>query len=241
MTSSCQNATQKTPTRHCLLSLKGITKTFPGVRANDDIDIDIYDSEIHALLGENGAGKSTLVKILYGFYRSDGGTIRLSGKVRPIHSPADARKAGIGLVFQDFTLIPAFTVAENLALFMPGLQAVLNPDEIERRITKISNRYQLEVNPRKLISQLSLGEQQKVEILKLLISNARILILDEPTRVLAPHEVEALFTVLKNLRKDGYAIVLITHKLDEVLELRGSGDDPAPRACGRHPVACPGE
>jgi ABC-type uncharacterized transport system ATPase subunit len=208
----------KTPTQHCLLSLKGITKTFPGVRANDDIDIDIYDSEIHALLGENGAGKSTLVKILYGFYRADGGTITLAGKARPIHSPADAREAGIGLVFQDFTLIPAFTVAENLALFMPRLQAVLDPDEIERRIIKISNRYQLEVNPRKLISQLSLGEQQKVEILKLLISNARILILDEPTRVLAPHEVEALFTVLKNLRKDGYAIILITHKLDEVLK-----------------------
>ena len=209
---------QETPTQHCLLSLKGITKTFPGVRANDDIDIDIYGSEIHALLGENGAGKSTLVKILYGFYRADGGTITLSGKVRSIHSPADAREAGIGLVFQDFTLIPAFTVAENLALFMPGLQAVLSPDEIERRIIKISNRYQLEVNPRKLISQLSLGEQQKVEILKLLISNARILILDEPTRVLAPHEVEALFTVLKNLRKDGYAIILITHKLDEVMK-----------------------
>jgi ABC-type uncharacterized transport system ATPase subunit len=208
----------KKPTRPCCLSLKGITKTFPGVRANDAIDLDIYNSEIHALLGENGAGKSTLVKILYGFYRADGGTITLGGKTLLINSPADARAAGIGLVFQDFTLIPAFTVAENIALFMPDLKAVLSPVEIESRITAISNRYNLKVDPRKLVSQLSLGDQQKVEILKLLISRARILILDEPTRVLAPHEVEALFDVLKNLRKDGYAIILITHKLHEVMD-----------------------
>ena len=201
-----------------LLSLTNITKAFPGVLANDAIDLDIYASEIHALLGENGAGKSTLVKILYGFYRADAGSFILNGKPIQIHSPADARLAKIGLVFQDFTLIPAFSVAENIALFLPDLKPVLSLKAIEDRIRSISERYQLEVDPRKLVSQLSLGEQQKVEILKLLLSNSRILILDEPTRVLAPHEVEALYTVLKNLREDGYAIILITHKLHEVIE-----------------------
>ena len=200
-----------------LLSMIGITKSFPGVLANDSIDLDIYASEIHALLGENGAGKSTLVKILYGFYRSDKGSIKLNGTDIQIRTPSDARQAQIGLVFQDFSLIPTFTVAENIALFLTNLKSVLNLRLIENQITEISERYQLDVDPRKLVSQLSLGEQQKVEILKLLLSNARILILDEPTRVLAPHEIDALFLVLENLKKDGYAIILITHKLREVL------------------------
>jgi len=204
--------------RKPVLSLTGITKSFPGVLANDSINLDIYKTEIHALLGENGAGKSTLVKILYGFYRSDDGSILHNGKPVQIKTPADARALNIGLVFQDFTLIPAFTVAENIALFLKNLKSVINITEIEERILKITDRYQLEVNPHQLVSQLSLGDQQKVEILKLLISDARILILDEPTRVLAPHEIEALFKILKNLKKDGYAIVFITHKLQEVIE-----------------------
>lgn len=206
----------QTPTP--LLALRGITKTFPGVLANDHIDLDIYNAEIHALLGENGAGKSTLMKILFGFYRADSGESLLNGKRVHIRSPRDARAVRIGMVFQDLNLIPAFSVAENIALFLPDLKAVLNPREIDRRIDEISKRYNLQVRPQAMVSQLSIGEQQKVEILKLLLSEARLLILDEPTRVLAPHEVGALFGVLDNLRKDGYAIVLITHKMKEVLE-----------------------
>jgi simple sugar transport system ATP-binding protein len=200
------------------ISLRGITKRFPAVLANDHIDLDIRESEIHALLGENGAGKSTLMKILFGFYRADAGEIRLKGQHLSIQSPRDARAARIGMVFQDLNLIPAFTVADNIALFLPGLRAVLDPRQINRRIQDVSRRYGLEVRPEALVSQLSIGEQQKVEILKLLLSDARLLILDEPTRVLAPHEVQALFGVLDRLRKDGYAIVLITHKMKEVLQ-----------------------
>jgi general nucleoside transport system ATP-binding protein len=200
-----------------MIALRGITKAFPAVLANDHIDLEIYNAEIHALLGENGAGKSTLMKILFGFYRADTGEILLNGKPIAIHSPRDARSARIGMVFQDLNLIPAFTVAENIALFLPDLKAVLNLHEIDQRINEVSKQYGLEVNPRALVSQLSIGEQQKVEILKLLLSDARLLILDEPTRVLAPHEVKALFGILDNLRKDGYAIVLITHKMKEVL------------------------
>jgi len=201
-----------------MISMRAITKSFPGIMANDAIDLDIYPSEVHALLGENGAGKSTLMKILYGFYRADSGSILRNGEVVTIQSPHDARAIQIGMVFQDFTLIPAFSVAENIALFLPHLPALLNVKEIDRLIREISERYDLQVNPHAQVSQLSIGEQQKVEILKLLLADARVLILDEPTRVLAPHEVEALFKVIGSLRNDGYAIVLITHKMKEVLE-----------------------
>jgi simple sugar transport system ATP-binding protein len=200
------------------ISMRGITKAFPGVLANDHVDLDIFASEIHALLGENGAGKSTLMKILYGFYRCDSGGILINGQPVDIHSPHDARLRRIGMVFQNFNLIPALSVAENIALFLPQLPAILNVKEIHQRILDISQRYDLQVNPRAMVSQLSIGEQQKVEILKLLLADARVLILDEPTRVLAPHEVEALFKVIGSLRNDGYAIVLITHKMKEVLE-----------------------
>lgn len=200
------------------ISLHGITKSFPGVMANDHINLDIYDSEIHTLLGENGAGKSTLVKILYGFYQADSGEILFNGQPVPIRSPYDARGIHIGMVFQEFNLIPAFSVAENIALFLPDHKSVFNLKDINRRIIELSERYNLQVDPQAMVSQLSIGEQQKVEILKLLLSDARVLILDEPTRVLAPHEVAALLNVLYSLRQDGYAILLITHKMKEVLE-----------------------
>ncbi len=200
------------------MSLHGISKSFPGVLANDKVDLEINASEIHALLGENGAGKSTLMKILYGFYRADAGEIRRNGQPVAIQAPHDARALQIGMVFQDFTLIPAMTVEENLALFLPHLPALLSHKEISNRINTVAERYGLRIDLRNLVAELSIGEQQKVEILKLLLAEARLLILDEPTRVLAPHEVEALFTTLKELRADGYAIVLITHKLKEVLD-----------------------
>lgn len=201
-----------------LIALRGITKAFPNVLANDHVNLDIYGGEIHGLLGENGAGKSTLMKILYGFYRADSGQILLNGEPVSIRSPHDARDLRIGMLFQEFTLIPAFSVTENIALFLPDLKAVLDIKGIYHRINALSERYNLQVNPQAMVSQLSIGEQQKVEILKLLLSDARVLILDEPTRVLAPHEVTALFRVLDSLRKDGYAIILITHKIKEVLE-----------------------
>jgi ABC-type uncharacterized transport system ATPase subunit len=198
--------------------MRGICKQFPGVLANDRIDLDIHSSEIHALLGENGAGKSTLMKVLYGFYSADNGKIFFSGKEVQIKSPHDARDLNIGMVFQVLNLIPAMTVLENIALFLKDLPAVYNPEIIRNRISKFSKQYGLEVNPDKLVAQLAIGEQQKVEILKTLLSDARLLILDEPTRVLAPQEVDGLFQVLNRLKQDGYAIILITHKLKEVLE-----------------------
>ena len=199
------------------LSLRGITKSFRSVRANDRIDLDLFRGEVHALLGENGAGKSTLMKVLYGFYRADSGEIRLEGRPVQIRSPHDARELRIGMVFQDFVQVPAMTVAENVALFLPHLPFFLSRAGIDGRIEEISRRYGLDVDPRRLVGQLSVGERQKVEILKLLLADAQILILDEPTRSLAPHEIDGLFRVFDNLRRDGYAVVFITHKMKEVL------------------------
>jgi len=200
-----------------LLALRGITKSFPGVTANDRVDLDIYGGEVHALLGENGAGKSTLMKILYGFYRADAGEIRLNGQPVQIRSPHDAKRLRIGMVFQDFTLIPAMNVSENISLFLPNLPFVLNKRGMVGRIEEISKRFDLQVDPSALVWRLSVGERQKVEVLKLLLADAQILVLDEPTRSLAPHEVEGLFRVFTQLRRDGYAVVFITHKLKEVL------------------------
>src|SRR5439155_80912 len=200
-----------------LVALRGITKSFPGILANDRVDFDVYPGEIHALLGENGAGKSTLVKVLYGIHQADTGTIQFGDRAVQIRSPHDARRLGIGMVFQQFTLIPALSVVENVALFLPHLPAVLDHGVIARRIEEVSGRYGLAVDPWAPAWRLSVGEQQKVEILKLLLARSRVLILDEPTRVLVPHEIDGLFRVLAGLREHGYAVVFITHKLPEVL------------------------
>jgi ABC-type uncharacterized transport system ATPase subunit len=202
-----------------LIRMRAISKSFGEVIANQAIDLDIFESEVLALLGENGAGKSTLVKILYGFYQADFGSIEYNGEHVTIASPSDARALKIGMVFQTFNLIPAFTVAENLALFFPDLDPVIDMKRISERIETLSERYSLSVDPDALVADLAIGDQQKVEILKLLLSDARVLILDEPTRVLVPHEIEALFKILENLRADGYAIILITHKMKEVFEI----------------------
>jgi simple sugar transport system ATP-binding protein len=203
--------------RHPFLSARAIDKAFPGVIANAQVDLDVFAGEVHALLGENGAGKSTLVKILYGFYKADAGEIRVNGRPVDLQTPADARRLGIGMVFQQFTLIPAMTVAENIALFLPHSGIVVDEGEVVGKIEAVSQRHGLGVDPRAPVWRLSVGEQQKVEILKLLLADARLLILDEPTRVLAPHEIDGLFETFANLRRDGYAVIVITHKLREVL------------------------
>ena len=201
------------------LLLQGITKKFPGVLANDRVNLELLRGEVHALLGENGAGKSTLMKVLYGFYRPDAGEILQDGQPIRIRSPQDARRFRIGMVFQDFIQIAALTVAENIALFLPDLPFLLSREKLFRRIEEISKRYDLTVDPAAPLGQLSIGERQKVELLKLLLADARALIFDEPTRSLAPHEIEGLFRVFANLRRDGYALIFITHKLQEVLAI----------------------
>lgn len=200
------------------LVLEGITKRFPdGLVANNQVSLRVKRGHIHALLGENGAGKSTLMKILYGVYRPDAGTIQLDGKPLQIRSPHDARQAGIGMVFQSFMLIPAFTVIENVALGLKDLGIVLNTQEIEARINEISRKYDFGVDPHAQVWQLPMGTQQKIEIIKLVLAGARLLIFDEPTSVLAPHEAEGLFRIFRSLRESGYTIIFISHKLKEVL------------------------
>jgi general nucleoside transport system ATP-binding protein len=200
-----------------LLSVRQVTKRFPSVLANDRVDFDAYAGEVHALLGENGAGKSTLMKIAYGYYVLDSGQIRLEGKPVRIGSPRDARALGIGMVFQSFSLILGFTVAENIALYLPDLPEFPDSAAIAAEIHSRAEHFGFEIDPGVKAGLLSPGDQQKVEILKLLMGGAKVLIFDEPTSVLPPHEIDSLFEVFRRLKEAGYAIVFITHKLHEVL------------------------
>jgi ABC-type uncharacterized transport system ATPase subunit len=204
-----------------ILLLSGITKRFPGILANDHIDLHLNKGEILALLGENGAGKTTLMNILYGLYQPDEGEIMVNGKKVMINSPTDAIRQGIGMVHQHFMLIPVFTVTENVML---GEETIKYGDFLDRpktaeKILEISEKFKLEVNPDDYIRDLPVGVQQRVEIIKLLFREAEILIFDEPTAVLTPQEADDLFSIMRSLVKHGKSIIFITHKLREVLDV----------------------
>jgi simple sugar transport system ATP-binding protein len=202
------------------MEMCNVTKTFPGVLANDRVCFDIHQGEVHALLGENGAGKSTLMRQLYGLYKPDDGEIKINGKVVSFNSPADAIAAGIGMIHQHFMLVPTFSVAENVAL---GLKSTREPlkdlDKVSNRINELSKLYGLKVDPSAYVWQLSVGEQQRVEIIKALYRGASLIILDEPTAVLTPQEVDDLFNTLRQMAEDGHSLVFISHKLNEVLAI----------------------
>ncbi len=202
------------------LELKGVTKRFPGVLANDRVDFDVRSGEVHALLGENGAGKSTLMKVLYGMYAPDEGEIWLDGKPVSIASPTDAIELGIGMIHQHFMLVESLTVAENVALGLPSSRGPLTDlDRVSKRILELADVYGLRVDPDAYIWQLAVGQKQRVEILKALYRGADLLILDEPTAVLTPQEVDEFFMTLRQMTRDGHAIIFISHKLHEVLDI----------------------
>jgi simple sugar transport system ATP-binding protein len=198
------------------LSLRGITKRFPGVLANDNVSFDVKPGEVHALLGENGAGKSTLVKMIYGIMQPDAGTISWDGETVMVPNPKAARKLGVGMVFQHFSLFEALTVFENIAL---GLDAKVPQRELEKRIREVMSQYGLKLDPQRVVSDLSVGERQRIEIVRALLLNPKLLIMDEPTSVLTPQEVEALFVVLRQLASEGCSILYISHKLHEIKAL----------------------
>jgi ABC-type uncharacterized transport system ATPase subunit len=204
-----------------VLELRGITKQFPGVLANDHIDFDLRRGEVHALLGENGAGKSTLMSILYGLYTADSGQILMNGNPVTISTPKDAIGLGIGMVHQHFMLIPVMTVTENIVLAQEPKHAgvLLDYDAAAKRVRELSNSFGLAVDPYARIEKITVGQQQRVEILKALYRGAEILILDEPTAVLTPQEAQELFEIIEGLKAQGKSIVFISHKLNEVLEI----------------------
>jgi len=223
-----------------VLELRGITKQFPGVLANDHIDFDLLDGEVHALLGENGAGKSTLMNIVYGLYSADVGEIVIKGERVQFSSPHDAIDRGIGMVHQHFMLIPVMTVTENIVLASEPRSAgvLLDYSGARERVLEISKRFNFAIDPDARIQNITVGQQQRVEILKALYRNADILILDEPTAVLTPQEATELFAILKGLVAQGLSIIFISHKLNEVLEIadritvlrRGKRVETVPRA-----------
>jgi general nucleoside transport system ATP-binding protein len=207
--------------RPVVLELRGITKRFPGVLANDHVDFELRRGEVHALLGENGAGKSTLMSILYGLYHPDEGEVLINGEPVRIHSPKEAIERGIGMVHQHFMLIPVMTVAENIVLATEPTKAgmILDFASAKKRVQEIAAQFNFAIDPGARIENISVGQQQRVEILKALYRRADILILDEPTAVLTPQEAQELFGILKNLQREGMSIIFISHKLNEVLEI----------------------
>jgi simple sugar transport system ATP-binding protein len=202
------------------VEMRGIVKRFPGVLANAGVNLDVYAGEVHSLLGENGAGKSTLMRQLYGMYQPNEGQILIDGAPHVFHSPADAIRVGIGMIHQHFMLVPTLTVAENVAL---GLKSSREPrldlDKVSAQVAELAKTYGLKVNPADYVWQLSVGEQQRVEIIKALYRGANVIILDEPTAVLTPQEVRDLFVTLKRMVSEGHALVFISHKLHEVMEI----------------------
>jgi ABC-type uncharacterized transport system ATPase subunit len=204
---------------NCVVEMRGIVKRFPGVLANDHVDFELFRGEIHALLGENGAGKSTLMNILAGLYRAESGVIRVKDKVVNFSSPRDAINAGIGMVHQHFMLVPSQTVTENILLGLDKPRFILNLKGYEKTIGDLGERFGLRVDPRAKIWQLSVGEQQRVELLKMLYRGADILVMDEPTAVLAPQEIESLFKTLRSMTAAGKSVIFISHKLHEVMDI----------------------
>jgi ABC-type uncharacterized transport system ATPase subunit len=222
-----------------VLEMRGIRKEFPGVVANDGVSFEVRRGEVHALLGENGAGKSTLMNILYGLYKPDDGEIRLNGKPVSFSSAREAIQSGIGMVHQHFMLIPVMTVAENIVLGVePHKGILLDEDGAEQRVRELSEQFGLAVDPTALVSDITVGQEQRVEILKALYREANLLILDEPTAVLTPQEAGELFEIIRSLQADGKSIIFISHKLNEVLEIadritvlrRGKTIETVPRA-----------
>lgn len=202
------------------LEMKGIYKSFPGVVANQNVDLSVEHGSVHALVGENGAGKSTLMKILYGLYALEAGEIWLDGQKLQVSNPQDAIKAGIGMVHQEFQLVPSLTVAENIALgYEPRRGFLVDRKSMRSQVVQLSEQFGLRIDPDSTLAGLSVGAQQRVEILKLLYRQAQLLILDEPTAVLTPQETESLFDVLNRLVADGRTVIFITHKLKEVMAL----------------------
>ena len=201
------------------MEMRGIVKRFPGVLANDHVDFDVRSGEIHALLGENGAGKSTLMKVLYGLYKPDEGEILLNGSPIEINSPQDSIGHGIGMIHQHFMLVDNLSVTENVALGLNEDGLRLNLKRVAERIRELSAAYNLQVDPRARVSDLAVGQQQRVEIIKALYRGAALLVLDEPTAVLTPQEVDNLFSILRQMTADGHALIFISHKLHEILDL----------------------
>jgi simple sugar transport system ATP-binding protein len=200
-----------------VIEMEHITKEFPGIKANDDITLRLKKGEIHALLGENGAGKSTLMSVLFGLYQAEKGQIKVRGEITKINNPNDATKLGIGMVHQHFKLVHKFSVMDNIILGYEDVEnGLLTYDKAHEKIMKLSNQYNLKVDPYAKIDNISVGQQQRVEILKMLYRNADILIFDEPTAVLTPQEIKELIKIMKSLVKEGKSIILITHKLEEI-------------------------